>query len=79
MTAAPARGTLVSSPSGGANSSVIPGVNASRYSTGSVGGTNSLIPKVYTGGADGSGNGFLRSLGVFLAFSSITATVLWCV
>ena len=78
-TADPARGTLPSSPSSSTNFSVIPGVNASRYSTGHVGGTNGLIPKVYTGGTEGSSIGFIRSVGVVMAFLSITATVLWSV
>ena len=76
-TATPAQGTLVSSPSGGANFSVIPGVNASRYPTSHVAGTNGSTPKVYTGGTEGSSIGFLGSVRVMLAFSSITATALW--
>ena len=78
-TAAPARGTLVSSPSGGAKFSVILGVNASRYPTGHVGGTNGSTPKVFTGGTKGSDNGFLRFVGVVMAFLSIMATALWSV
>ena len=79
----PKRGTLVpSSPFGGAVSlSVIsPGVNASRYPTSRVGGeTNGSISMVYTGGTGGSGNGFLGSRGVVMAFLSFTATALGCV
>ena len=69
----------MSSPSGGTNFSVIPGVNASRYSTNHVGGTNGLIPQVYTGGTDGTGSRFLGSVCVVMAFLSITATALWSV
>ena len=75
--ATPARASLVSSPSGGADFSVIPSVNASRYPTSHVGGTNGSTPKVYAGGSEGAGNGFLRSVGVVMAFLSITAAVLW--
>ena len=76
-TATPARATLESSSSGGATFSVIPSVNASRYPTSHIGGTNGSIPKVYTGGTEGSGIGFLRFVGVVMAFLSITATALW--
>ena len=57
-----------------------PGVNASGYPTSHVGGgTNGSISMVYTGGTGGSGNGFLGSGGVVMAFLSIAATALGCV
>ena len=76
-TTAPAQGTLVSSHSGATNFSVIPGVNASRYPTGHVGGTNGSTPKVFTGGTKGSDNELLRYVGVVMAFISVTATASW--
>ena len=75
-TATPVQGTLLSSSSAGANSSVIPGVNTSRYPTSHVGGTNGSIPKIYTGGSEGLGDGFLGCVGVIVAFLSIITTAL---
>ena len=80
-TTASAQGTLVSSLSGGGNSSINiiipPGANASRYPTSHVRGTNSSAPQVYTGGTDESGNGFLTSRGLGMALLGITVTALW--
>ena len=76
-TAAPARGTLVPSPSGSAIVSVIPGANASRYPTSRVGGTNGSTPKVYTGGTGGSSVGFLRSVSMVMGFLSLAIMALW--